>query len=238
LQIGAAVGALLGLFEVHVLGWSPSPVILELAGMGALFAAVARVPITATVVVFEMTSDFNMLLPLMISSITAFFVAEKLSPGSLYDRLLELQGFSIEEPDESDPLSLVKVRDVMRKKIDTVDAKMSFNDLMGKFRSSSHKAFPVIENGQLVGIVTQIDILTKRDMIDHDACAKDVMTPSVVRTSPDVLLCDSILVLDEHALSRLPVVDETGKLVGMISRYDIIKALANKSVKSKREPKD
>ncbi len=62
----------MGIIEVQALGWSTSPVILELAGMGALFAAVARVPITATVVVFEMTSDFNILLPLMISSITAF----------------------------------------------------------------------------------------------------------------------------------------------------------------------
>ncbi|MGS0014515.1 chloride channel protein, partial [Escherichia coli] len=67
-------------------------VTLALAGMGAFFTGVARVPITATIIVFEITTDFNMLLPLMICSITAFLVGEKIAPGSIYDRLLELQG--------------------------------------------------------------------------------------------------------------------------------------------------
>ena len=76
----------------------------------------------------------------------------------------------------------------MRKKVETVDGSLPFADLMTKFKTSSHKAFPVVENGSLVGIVTQIDILTRRDMADHNACARDVMTPEVVTTSPSGLL--------------------------------------------------
>lgn len=106
LNIGAAVGGLFGMAEVHLLGWSHSPVTLELAGMGALFASVARVPLTAIVVVFEMTADFNLLLPLMISSIVAFTVAEKLSPGGLYDRLLELRFMPPPEPEGADGESI------------------------------------------------------------------------------------------------------------------------------------
>ena len=93
LTIGAATGYLIGLLEQTMFPYTNGcAVTLALAGMGAFFTGVARVPITATVIVFEITTDFNMLLPLMICSITAFIVGEKVAPGSIYDRLLELQG--------------------------------------------------------------------------------------------------------------------------------------------------
>ncbi|HEY9784191.1 MAG TPA: chloride channel protein, partial [Candidatus Obscuribacterales bacterium] len=59
-------------------------------GMGSFFSGVARVPITATVIVFELTHDFNVFLPLLMGSMVAYVVAEKLYPGSIYDRLLSM----------------------------------------------------------------------------------------------------------------------------------------------------
>jgi CIC family chloride channel protein len=58
--------------------------------MGAFFCGVARVPITATVIVFEITRDFNLLLPLLMTTMVAYTVGEKIYAGSVYDRLLEL----------------------------------------------------------------------------------------------------------------------------------------------------
>ena len=116
LTIGAALGYLLGLAEMTVFpGATHSATSLALAGMGAVFAAVARVPITATVIVFEMTADFNLLLPLMISSIVAYVVGEKLAPGSVYDRLLELKGIFLNEKDENDPLNNIIVKNAMNR---------------------------------------------------------------------------------------------------------------------------
>ncbi len=98
LTIGAATGYLVGLFEQSCFPQTQGcAATLALAGMGAFFTGVGRVPITATVIVFEITTDFNLLLPLMVSSITAFIVGEKLSPGSVYDRLLDLQGIHLRE---------------------------------------------------------------------------------------------------------------------------------------------
>jgi CIC family chloride channel protein len=96
LTIGAATGYLIGLLEQYFFPQSMGcAVTLALAGMGAFFTGVARVPITATIIVFEITTDFNMLLPLMICSITAFLVGERIAPGSIYDRLLEMQGIHL-----------------------------------------------------------------------------------------------------------------------------------------------
>jgi CIC family chloride channel protein len=227
LNIGAALGALIGIVEVSLLGSPGSQTTLALAGMGALFAAVARVPLTATVVVFEITADFNLLLPLMICSITSFFVAEKFSPGSLYDRLLELQGIHIEESDRADVMSNLRVRKVMRKKVETVEGDISLNDLMQKFNKSQRKAFPVTEAGKLIGIVTQTDVLNRRQFLDQNAVVRDVMTPDVVTATTEESVKDVIMVLDQHGLGKLPVIDDQGAVIGIISHSDIIKALAS-----------
>ncbi|HIA53062.1 MAG TPA: ClC family H(+)/Cl(-) exchange transporter, partial [Candidatus Melainabacteria bacterium] len=91
LTIGAATGYLLGATELGE--WasaSNAPDLFALAGMGAFFSGVARVPITATVIVFEITRDFNLLLPLLMTTMVAYTVGEKIYAGSVYDRLLEL----------------------------------------------------------------------------------------------------------------------------------------------------
>lgn len=91
LTIGAAAGYLLGATELGE--WanaSNAPDLFALAGMGAFFSGVARVPITATVIVFEITRDFNLLLPLLMTTMVAYTVGEKIYSGSVYDRLLDL----------------------------------------------------------------------------------------------------------------------------------------------------
>lgn len=99
LTIGSAVGYLLGMSELSLVsGSAGAPSLMALVGMGAFFAGVARVPITATVIVFEITQDFNLFLPLLIGNITSYLVGEAIYPGSVYDRLLE-SFFSRKEPD-------------------------------------------------------------------------------------------------------------------------------------------
>lgn len=84
LILGSALGYLVGVCEHSLLGIT-LPSTYALAGMGAFFSAVARVPITAIVIVFEMTRDFNLVLPLMIGSVVAYLVGEKVASGSIYD---------------------------------------------------------------------------------------------------------------------------------------------------------
>lgn len=94
LTIGSSLGFLVGILaQTYAIG---QPEIFALAGMGAVFTAVARVPLTAIIIVFEMTQNFSLILPLMLSSIVAYVVAERLYPGSVYDRLLRLQGIDVE----------------------------------------------------------------------------------------------------------------------------------------------
>jgi len=88
LVLGAALGHLVGTWQYYTLGVA-APTTYALAGMGAFFSAVGKVPITSIVIVFEMTADFNLVLPLMIGSVVAYLVSGILTESSLYQRLLE-----------------------------------------------------------------------------------------------------------------------------------------------------
>ncbi|KAE9658268.1 chloride channel protein, partial [Escherichia coli] len=124
LTLGAALGYLVGMGEQTLLLplgiASGLPITYALAGMGAFFTAVARVPMTGIVIVFEMTTDFNLVLPLMIGSVTSYLVAEKLAPGSLYDKLLAWNGITIEKAAPAGGImTSLTAKDVMQQQVET-----------------------------------------------------------------------------------------------------------------------
>ena len=116
----------------------------------------ARVPITATVIVFEMTTDFNLVLALMMSCVIASLVAERLHPGSIYDNLLRWQGIDLDESNDKGPLTGLKARDFMRRSVEFVPATATVREAIDVFLNSHHRGFPVIRDGELVGMITVV----------------------------------------------------------------------------------
>ncbi|MDY7023178.1 MAG: chloride channel protein, partial [Cyanobacteriota bacterium] len=158
LVLGAALGQLIGIVEFNVLGLEP-PTTFAYAGMGTFFCAVSRTPITAVVIVFEITQDFNLVLPLMISSVVAYFVAEKIDKRSLYDRLLKLSGIELKEAQfDGEALNNLLAQDVMRRSVETLSSHLTLSQVRQEFSRSQHRGFPVVDKGKLVGIVTQRDV--------------------------------------------------------------------------------
>jgi len=224
LVLGSALGYLVGIAEVALIH-SESPYTFALAGMGAFFTAVVRVPVTAIVIIFEMTADFNLVLPLMITTAIAYIVAESFSQGSLYEHLLEASGIEItEEHPQNDFLSELTADDVMESKVETLPSNLTLPKLIQAMSQSHHRGFPVVEDGRLVGIITQSDI--PKDSKHSEALLKDVMTSQPISVCPETSLADVLYLLNRYQLSRLPVT-EGCKLLGIITRSDIIKAEAD-----------
>src|SRR5579883_1257106 len=228
LLLGSALGYLVGLAEHHVLGIS-SPTTYALAGMGTFLSAVARVPITSIVIVFEMTTDFNLVLPLMISAVVAYLLADKLMPGSLYDLLLEWNGIHIEkEPTTEGLLASLTAADVMQQRVETLSSKMSLDEAVQAFSHSRHRNFPVVEDGRVVGIITQKDIANSASQqLGGDTPVSAIMSPEPVTVKPLATLAHVLHLLNRYDLSCLPVV-EGRKLVGIITRSDIIRVEAER----------
>lgn len=231
LILGSSLGYLVGLLAQTVLGitW---PVTYALVGMGAFFSAAIRVPMTAIVIIFEMTANFDLVLPLMISCIVAYGVGERAAPGSLYDRLLEWSGIHLEEQQlMPDFLHTLTAADVMQCSVECLSSHTSLKSAIQKFASSPHRGFPVMAEGCLIGIVTQRDVTTfvqrqtSSGTEPSNISVEQVMTPNPVTVSPDTALADVLMLLNENSISRLPVVNQN-LLVGIITRTDIVQAEA------------
>ncbi|MEO1186456.1 MAG: chloride channel protein, partial [Cyanobacteria bacterium J06636_27] len=227
LILGSCLGYLVGSAELNILGES-SPSTYALVGMGAFFSGVSKVPITAIMIIFEITTDFNLVLPLMIGSVTSYLVADKLIPGSLYTKLLQLNGIDIDKETSIDGrITLLTAQEVMQRQVETLQAKMTVDEAIQAFSHSSQRGFPVLENSKLVGIITQSDLIKVREgKLSRDAPIKEIMTPHPVTITPKHNLSNVLYLLDRHQISRLPVL-EGKRLVGVISRGDIIRTEAN-----------
>jgi chloride channel protein, CIC family len=223
--LGSALGYLVGMLEATTIG-TESPYTFALAGMGGFFTAVVRVPITAIVIVFEMTADFNLVLPLMIVAVVAYMVAESVSQGSLYEHLLFASGIELtEEHTSNDFLSKLTANDVMQSKVETLASHLSMEEVITAMSRSHHRGFPVVEDGKLVGIVTQSDLASHSQK--QGSFLRDIMTASPIAAHPLTSLADVLYLLNRYQLSRLPVT-EGNKLLGIITRSDIIKAEAQR----------
>lgn len=225
LIMGSAVGHLVGLSYSGLMG-VPEPATYALAGMGAFFCAVSRAPMTAVVIVFEIVSDFNLVLPLMVGSVVAYLVAEKIDDKSLSDRLWELKGIQLKKQQAlQDSLIEIRATEVMVQRVETLEPELSLDEVKLAFSNSHHRGFPVLDRtGKLVGIVTQSDLLdtTKRNL-PEDTPLSEFMTRQPIGVSPTDNLSEVLYQLNRYKLSRLPVL-EGRKLVGIITRSDIIRA--------------
>ncbi len=222
LTLGAALGALVGSWSVAWFGLG-NPTTYALAGMGGFLGAVAKVPITAIAIVFEMTMDFNLVLPLMIVVVVSYVVAEQISSGSLYDRLLDLSGLKLElDQQEREHLGDILAGEVMKKYVDTLNHDQTLGDVRKTFARSKHRGFPVLNAGKLVGMVAQSDLVGQVHLKDNILLSR-VMTHNPVSVQASESLADVLYRLNHHKIGRLPVV-EGRRLVGIITRSDIIQA--------------
>jgi CIC family chloride channel protein len=227
LVLGSALGYLVGALQYQVLGLG-EPITYALVGMGGFFSAVSKVPVTAIVIVFEMTTDFNLVLPLMMTCVTSYLVADRIAKGSLYQRLLERNGYTLpQEASTNDPLSRLKASDIMQRRVETLSSQMHLDEAMQAFSRSHHRGFPVVDDGKLVGIVTQTDLAeATQSQRNEETLLSEFMTPKPIFVKPVDSLSQVLYLLNRYKLSRLPVT-EGRKLVGIITRADIIRAEAD-----------
>lgn len=183
-------------------------------------------PITAIVIVFEMTNDFNLVLPLMIAAITAYGVSGRLVRGSIYNHLLALDGIALDAPAPGQsPWEVITAAQVMEPKVETLERDLPLYRVTQVFKRSHHRGFPVVDElGRLVGIVTRSDLTSPQALeLPAETPLGEVMMAQPVTVPPEAPLATVLYLLNRYKISRLPVT-EGSRLVGIITRADIIRA--------------
>ncbi|KAI9131053.1 chloride channel protein [Acaryochloris sp. CCMEE 5410] len=225
LVMGAALGNLVGLGQAQLLG-AGLPTTYAFVGMGAFFGAVSRVPVTGIVIIFEITQDFNLVLPLMISSVVAYLTAEQVNQSSIYDLLLQQQGIQLQNasPSAQRMLDALTAEDIMQRQVETLPSDLSLDAARKIFSRSHHRGFPVLEDRRLVGILSRTDLnRVTQQQKPGDTLIRDIMTSQPLTVGPTASLSDVLYILNRSHISRLPVLDGR-KLIGIITRADIIHA--------------
>ncbi|MEO0947975.1 MAG: chloride channel protein, partial [Cyanobacteria bacterium J06641_5] len=224
LLLGASLGELLGIVKVGLVGTGVAYP-YALVGMGAFFTAVVRAPVTAIVIVFELTADFNLVLPLMIVSVVTYAIAESIFSGSLYQHLLAINGIHLQDDANDTFLAQLTAADIMQPKVETLSPGLSLDEVRQTFLKKPHRGFPVVENGTLLGLITQVDV-ARLAARPGWIPLREIVTPRPVSVAPSATAREALFLLNRYHISHLPVADTEGHLLGIVTRTDIIRTEA------------
>ena len=200
-----------------------------LVGMAAFFSGAAHAPVTAILILFEMTGDYQIILPLMLTTVISTLISRLLSKDSIYTLKLSRRGVHLEQGQDIDVMQGVNVREIMTTDTDTVSPDLPIPFLVEVFDSTHHHGLPVSDaDGNLVGVVTLQDLdealgepnFEDRRVIDI-ATTKDLLV-----AYPEESVWEALRRLSLRDVGRLPVLEnrDSRKIVGLIRRSDIVRA--------------
>jgi CIC family chloride channel protein len=226
LFVGAALGAAYADLIDPLWRFSDlEPGSFAIVGMAATFAAVARAPLTSILIVFEITGDYGLVLPLMLAAALATLLGDWIHPDSVYAMSLARRGIRITRRSEIDVLDTVRVGDVASPLRGVADPTMTTAEVRALMDRIRHHGLPVAEEGRLVGIITVTDVIRAGEPSDRVAVA-EAMTPNPVTVTPDTPVSEALSRMAALGVGRMPVVaaDDPGLLVGVFRREDAVEA--------------
>lgn len=232
LFLGAIIGWLFGFAAHHLAPASTGiPGAYALVGMGAMLAAVTHAPITSILVLFEITGNYEIILPLMAATVTATSISRRISPHSFYDRKLRRLGVDPDMQSEAQVMANFRVEDVMRTTARVVDPSVPFPELVAEFLASRvNERYVVDSSGVYHGMISLQDINELSNLGAHDSLivALDIARTDLPKVVPGLRLTDCIEKMLERHCPVLPVVEDN-KFLGTVSEHDMI-GLYNREV--------
>ncbi|MEI6562483.1 MAG: ClcB-like voltage-gated chloride channel protein [Verrucomicrobiota bacterium] len=229
LFVGACMGYLFALAAAPL--WPGSPLVpsaFVLVGMGALLAATTHAPLMAILVLFEMTLDYQMILPLMLACVVAHYVSRGFDPKSIYAESLRRKGEGVFN------IPSRRVEDLMKSKPESVQESAPFLEIAECFLRNQFVNLYVVDATQAFkGVISLHDI--KNYLHDQELAnlviARDLLRSRFPTITPEATLADALTAFAHHDADRLPVVANPveRQLIGTISKSDLLLALAEQT---------
>lgn len=238
LFIGAVIGGAYGGFFHNLFpDFTATSGAYSAVGIGAFLAAATHAPLTAIFLLFEMTGNYLIIIPIMLSSIIGTVVSKRLYHDSIDTVDFSREGIDIHEGRETAIMKSIKVGKVITEDVDFVSERANINQLLNIFSMTKDSFyFPVIdESGKMTGIVSLQDVKS----ILHDEELRlsihvdSICARNVIMLTPDDNLYDAMTLFDSKGIEEIPVVEspENRWVVGMIKRRDVIAAYNHEVLK-------
>jgi CIC family chloride channel protein len=160
LFIGAMLGGTVGSVAHHFLpAYTAGPGAYALVGMGAAFAGIVRTPLTSVIMIFEMTRDYSIIVPLMISNLIAFFISQSLQKEPIYEALANQDGVHLPTADSRSNHARMRIIQVMRPPAVVLPYDSAIASTLDRIKDQPLDAWPVVDGrGLLLGMVRQSDL--------------------------------------------------------------------------------
>ncbi|GAB4372836.1 MAG: chloride channel protein [Calditrichia bacterium] len=229
LFIGATFGACYGsLMQILFPNITASPGAYALVGMGVMIAGTTHATISALVLIFEITRNYQVILPLMLGTIIATITARLIMRENIYTKKISLSGEYIFRGRNMTLLQSIPIRQHIQKKFESIREDMPFAQILKLFRESEHSAFPVLsKDKKLVGVIWLRDI--RPYMFDkelyHLLIARDIAQEEFITVHPDQSLADVLRLFDLTDAELLPVTErrDKSKIIGVIYRDQLMR---------------
>jgi CIC family chloride channel protein len=210
-----------------------SPGAFALVAMAAVFGSASRATFAFIVFAFEITRDYNAILPLMLACVIADMIALRYSPSSIMTEKLTRRGLRVPNEFEVGAMTVVRVSEVMRKDVVPIAQQMTVSELaerMGRGEPAYNltQGLPIVsDDGNLVGVVTQGDLLRALEQDPPGTMTVlEAGSNQLIVAYPDELVHDAMHCMLRHNIGRLPVVSRENpqQMVGYFNRASLLGA--------------
>jgi CIC family chloride channel protein len=208
-----------------------NPVDYALVGMGTVVSGVTLGPITAILIIFELTKDYRTIVPLLISCTTSLLMVKFLYGCSIYQTKLLRRGIRLVHGLDANVLRTLQVKECMTSQVETIREDTALPEIIERAEVSTSPFLLVLDQrGELRGILTMADL--RHDLrlaggaVSGATTAADLMSPQTVSLTPEDSLETALELFEEKNFSCLPVVlpPEKKKVVGLLKREDLLRA--------------
>ena len=227
LFVGAMLGGAFGIAAEMIMpaGMVASPGAYALVGMAAVFAGASRATLTAIIILFEMTLNYDIILPLILSCVIADAISLLIYKETIYTKKLMRKGIRYEYDRVVSPLRTNTVSHVMVKKVECVSENETILGVSDMIIKTGYQAFPVKDTeGKLTGMIAHHDVRKAIEKGMKLVQVKDLKTKDLITVSPNDDVELAMELMATHSVGHLPVVNPEDKttLLGFISRSDVM----------------
>ena len=232
LFIGAMLGGTVGTVAHHLFpAHTATPGAYALVGMGAVFAGVVRAPMTSVLMIFEMTQDYAVIVPLMIANLVSLFIASQLQHEPIYEGLAMQDGIHLPSPETRQRYGQRQVIKVMQTATESLPAEITVREARERVRSSKFRTWLVTDRRGVIGVINfatlEQELALGQDKEGADKKVGELVDAMVFpHVHPDQGLDLALERMGANQIEILPVVNraDVHKLEGMVTLRDVLDA--------------
>lgn len=228
LFLGAMLGGIVGtVAQLFLPGYVGSPGAYALVGMGTAFAGIVRAPMTSVVMIFEITRDYAVIVPLMISNLVSFFISARFQKQPIYEVLAQQDGIHLPTAEARQQAGQHQVVHAMRDATEVLSAELTAQEALERAKSSEFHAWPVCDERGVIGVISLHDLArANSDALAQKRLAEIAGQEEFPHVHGDHLLHQALDRMGASQVDLLPVVsrENVHQLEGVVTLPDVLAA--------------